>query len=200
MASGQSLQIELNPAYLADTRERYGDVEAAIRDAVGWVITHVLIARSMDELREAFARVETTESVLRAFVGCELLGQASSRPDVQGWLCEYLDEVSLEDGARYQLAGVYSRLGAVARRANRLAEAVSLAKRGIEAVTDLPSSAVTANLYYNLGIALERSGALAAAIEAFDDSAEIDDLIGRYGEATLTRQRVALLTPTSARK
>ncbi len=200
MASRQSFQIEFNPAYLADTRRRYDDVEAAIRDAVAWVITHILIARSMEDLGRAFARMVSTERVLRAFVGCELLGQASSRPDVQRWLCEYLDELSLDDGARYQLAGVYSRLGTEARRANRFDEAVSLAKRGIDAVADLPSSAVTANLYYNLGIALERSGELAAAIEAFGDSAEIDDLIGRFGEATLTRQRVALLTPTSARK
>ena len=199
MASRQSFQIELNPAYLADTRQRYGDVEAVIKDAVAWVITHVMIARSAQELRDAFARIVAPEGVLRAFVACELLGQASSSPDIQRWLCDYLDEVSLDDGARYQLAGVYSRLGAEARRASRLAEAVSLAKRGIDVVADLPSSAVTANLYYNLGIALERSGELAAAIEAFGDSAEIDDLIGRYGEATLTRQRVAMLLPTSAR-
>ncbi len=193
MASRQSFQIEFNPAYIAETRHRYGDIEAAIREAVAWGIGNVMIARSVEELRGAFDQLMAPDRVLRVFVGCELLGQASSRPDVQWWLCEYLDEASLDDGARYQLAGVYSRLGAQARRAQHLTEAVSMAKRGIDVVADLPSSAVTANLYYNLGIALERSGDLAEAIEAFGDSAEIDDLIGRHGEASLTRQRVTLL-------
>ncbi len=52
---------------------------------------------------------------------------------------------------------------------------------------------MTANLYYNLGVAAERRSDLDTALEAFGDSAEIDDLIGRHDEATLTRQRVSLL-------
>ena len=32
-----------------------------------------------------------------------------------------------------------------------------------------------------------------AAIEAFDDSTEIDDHLGRHDEASLTRQRVSML-------
>jgi tetratricopeptide (TPR) repeat protein len=193
MASGRSINIELNPAYLAEARGSYDDVEAAVRDAIPWVITTVLVARDGEDLRESLDAMESDVSVFRAFVGCEVLGQASTRPDVRQWLCGYVGDMDLPEGARYQLAGVYSRLGAEARRAGRFDEAMELARGGIEVVADVPPRAVTANLYYNLGVAAERGGRLAAAVEAFGDSAEIDDLIGRHGEATLTRQRVSLL-------
>ena len=194
MASGRSFQIELNPAYLEEARGRYDDVESAVRDAIPWVLTNVLVAREGEELRGALDAMETTDGVFRAFVSCEVLGQASSRPDVRQWLCSYVSELDLGEGARYQLAGVYSRLGTEARRAGRLDEAMRLARQGIEAIADLPPAAVTANLYYNLGTAAERRKDLDTALEAFADSAEIDDLIGRRDEATLTRQRMSLLT------
>ena len=193
MASGRSFRIELNPAYLAEARGQFDDVESAVRKAIPWVLTNVLVAREGEELRGVLDAMETTDVVFRAFVSCEVLGQAASRPDVCRWLCAYVGELDLGEGARYQLAGVYSRLGAEARRTGRLDEAMSLARQGIEAITDLPPAAVTANLYYNLGVAAERRSDLDTALEAFADSAEIDDLIGRHDEATLTRQRVSLL-------
>ena len=194
MASGRSFQIELNPAYLAEARRRYDDVESAVRSAIPWVLTYVLVAREGEALRGVLDAMEPSDGVFRAFVSCEVLGQASSRPDVRQWLCSYVSELDLGEGARYQLAGVYSRLGTEARRAGRLDEAMRLARQGIEAIADLPSAAVTANLYYNLGVAAERRSDLDTALEAFGDSAEIDDLIGRHDEATLTRQRMSLLT------
>jgi len=193
MASGRSFQIELNPAYLAEARGRYDDVESAVRNAIPWVLTYVLVAREGEELRGALNAMEPNDGVFKAFVSCEVLGQAASRPDVQQWLCAYVGELDLGEGARYQLAGVYSRLGAEARRAGRLDDAMKLARQGIEAIADLPPAAVTANLYYNLGIAAERRRYIETALEAFGDSAEIDDLIGRHDEATLTRQRMSLL-------
>ena len=193
MASGRSFQIELNPAYLAEARGRYDDVESAVRNAIPWVLTNVLVAREGEELRAELNAMEASDGVFRAFISCEVLGQASSRPDVRRWLCAYVGEMDLSEGARYQLAGVYSRLGAEARRGVRLEEAMRLARQGIEAVADLPPAAVTANLYYNLGVAAEHHGDLDTALEAYGDSAEIDDLIGRHDEATLTRQRVSLL-------
>lgn len=198
MASRQSFQIEFDPAYLAVIREQYGDVEAAVREVIPWIITRVLIARNDEQLCSAFDELDPGECQFRAFVGCEVLGEASSRPDVRRWLCEYAAGLKLGEGARYQLAGAYSRLGVESRRSDRLAEAVSLARQGLDAVADLPPKAVTANLYYNMGIAIERKGDLVAAIEAFDDSAEIDDSLGRHDEASLTRQRVNMLT--SARR
>ncbi len=196
MASGRSFQIELNPAYLAEARRRYDDVESAVRSAIPWVLTYVLVAREGEALRGVLDAMEPSDGVFRAFVSCEVLGQASSRPDVRQWLCSYVSELDLGEGARYQLAGVYSRLGTEARRAGRLDEAMRLARQGIEAIADLPPAAVTANLYYNLGTAAERRKDLDTALEAFADSAEIDDLIGRHDEATLTRQRMSLLTGT----
>ena len=193
MASRQSFQIEFDPAYLAEIREQYGDVEAAVREVIPWIITRILIARNDEQLCSAFDELDPGECQFRAFVGCEVLGQASSRPDVRLWLCEYAASLELGEGARYQLAGAYSRLGVESRRRDRLAEAVSLARQGLDAVGDLPPKAVTANLYYNLGIAIERKGDFVAAIEAFDDSAEIDDHIGRHDEASLARQRVNML-------
>lgn len=198
MASRQSFQIEFDPAYLAEIREQYGDVEAAVREVIPWIITRVLIARNDEQLCSAFDELDPGECQFRAFVGCEVLGEASSRPDVRRWLCEYAASLKLGEGARYQLAGAYSRLGVESRRSDRLAEAVSLARQGLDAVADLPPKAVTANLYYNMGIAIERKGDVVAAIEAFDDSAEIDDSLGRHDEASLTRQRVNMLT--SARR
>ena len=198
LASRQSFQIEFDPAYLAEIREQYGDVEAAVREVIPWIITRVLIARNDEQLCSAFDELDPRECQFRAFVGCEVLGEASSRPDVRRWLCEYAASLKLGEGARYQLAGAYSRLGVESRRSDRLAEAVSLARQGLDAVADLPPKAVTANLYYNMGIAIERKGDLVAAIEAFDDSAEIDDSLGRHDEASLTRQRVNMLT--SARR
>ncbi len=193
MASGRSFQIELNPAYLAEARGQFDDVESAVRKAIPWVLTNVLVAREGEELRGVLDAMETTDVVFRSFVSCEVLGQAASRPDVRQWLCEYVGQRNLGDGARYRLAGVYSRLGAEARRTVRLQDAMKLARQGIEAIADLPPAAVTANLYYNLGVAAERRSDLDTALEAFADSAEIDDLIGRHDEATLTRQRVSLL-------
>ena len=193
VASRQSFQIEFDPAYLAEMREQYDDVEEAVREAIPWIITRVLIAPDDRQLRSALGEFDHCESVLRAFVGCEVLGQASSRPDVRRWLCEYAASLKLGEGARYQLAGAYSRLGVESRRSGRLVEAVSFARQGLDVVADLPPRAVTANLYYNLGIALERKREFVAAIEAFEDSAEIDELIGRHGEASLTRQRVNML-------
>ncbi len=193
MASGRQVHIELNPAYLEEARGRYDDIESAVKNAIPWVITNVLVARDGEELRGALDAMETDDGVFRAFISCEVLGQASSRPDMRQWLCTYVGELDLCEGARYQLAGVYSRLGAEARRAGRLDEAVKHARAGIEAIADLPPVAVTANLYYNLGVAAERGSDLDTALEAFGDSAEIDDLIGRHDEATLTRQRVSLL-------
>ncbi len=193
MASGRSFQIELNPAYLAEARGRYDDVESAVRNAIPWVLTYVLVAREGEALRGVLDAMEPTDGVFRAFVSCEVLGQASSRPDVRQWLCAYVGELDLGEGARYQLAGVYSRLGAESRRAGRLDEAMRMARQGIEVIADLPPAAVTANLYYNLGTAAERRKDLDTALEAFADSAEIDDLIGRCDEATLTRQRMSLL-------
>ena len=193
VARKQSFQIEFDPAYLAQIREQYGDVEAAAREAIPWIIIRVLMARNDDQLASAFDELEPGERLFHSFVGCEVLGQASSRPDIRLWLCEYAASLGLREGARYQLAGAYSRLGVESRRSDRLAEAVSLARQGIDTVADLPPRAVTANLYYNLGIAIERQGDVLSAIEAFDDSAEIDDHLGRHDEASLTRQRVNML-------
>ena len=72
-------------------------------------------------------------------------------------------------------------------------EAIGFARKGLAAVADLPSRAITANLYYNLGVALEHAGLGRAAIEAFGDSADVDELIGRSEEAELARQRITLL-------
>ena len=199
LASRQSFQIEFDPAYLAEIREQYGDVEAAVREVIPWIITRVLIARNDEQLCSAFDELDPGECQFRAFVGCEVLGEASSRPDVRRWLCEYAASLKLGEGARYQLAGAYSRLGVESRRSDRLAEAVSLARQGLDAVADLPPKAVTANLYYNMGIAIERKGDLVAAIEAFDDSAEIDDSLGRHDEASLTRQRVNIIRASCSR-
>ena len=58
----------------------------------------------------------------------------------------------------------------------------------------LPAQAVTANLYYNLGVALEHAAEIDAAMEAFEDSAEIDDFLGRAAEADLSRERIKILS------
>jgi len=199
VARKQSFQIEFDPAYLAQIREHYGDVEAAVREAIPWIIIRVLMAPNDAQLSSAFHELDPGERLFHAFVGCEVLGQASSRPDLRVWLCEYAASLELGEGARYQLAGAYSRLGVDSRRSDRLVEAVSLARKGLDAVADLPPIAVTANLYYNMGIAIERTGDFVAAIEAFDDSAEIDDFLGRHDEASLTRQRVNIIRASCSR-
>jgi len=188
-----AFEIELNPVYLREVLGRHGDVEAAIRKAIPWVITRVVVARSQEELTGAFAELDDDEGPLRAFVSCELLGQASSRPDVRRWLCEYLDGLRLEEGARYQLAGAWSRLGVEARRSGAAGEAAVLARRGLEVVADLPPRAVTANLYYNLGIAFESDGDVPGAIEAFGDAADIEEHIGRTDEAAQAREHIRVL-------
>ncbi len=186
-------EIELTPVYLAEARARYGDIEAAVRDAIPWVITRLAIARSRAELQQAFDELDDGENFFRAILGCELLGMASSRPDVRAWLCEYLGRQELSDGMRYQLASAYSRLGVEARRAGRLDEAVALARSGLEAIADLPPCAVTATLYYNLGVALEESGSARLALGAYEDAVEIDEHLGRCDDADHARQRISHL-------
>ncbi len=188
-----TFEIQFNPVYLAEARASFTDLDAAVREAIPWVIMRIAIARSCDELQRAFDELSAGENVFRAILGCEILGLAASRPDVREWLCRYLAGMDLSDGARYQLAGACSRLGVEARRANRLPEAIAWARKGIEAVADLPSCAVTANLYYNLGVALDAAGDVHAAIHAFQDAAEIDELLERPDDAAQSQQRITEL-------
>lgn len=188
----RSVRIELNAVYLDEVEQTHGDVEAAIRRVIPWVATRIVPARCFEDLRDALDDLGD-DGPLTAIVGYELLGQAAARPDVREWLCRCLGETRLTDGGRYQLAGAWSRLGVEARRSSRYAGAIEYARRGLDAVADLPPRAVTSNLYYNLGVALEHAHELESAIEAFEDSAEIDDLIGRNAEAVLARERIRIL-------
>lgn len=193
MPARPAIEIELNPAYLAEARLGFDDLDAAIRDAIPWVIFNVVPARDFDALAEAIRELPSRVRVLRAVVGCELLALSGSRPDVQEWLCRYLDGLNLTEGARYQLAGLYSRLGVEARRRDHLPQAVDFARRGLETVADLPPHAVTSNLYYNLAVAFESSSRPDDAIQAFEDAAEIDEMIGRHEEAAHARECLRLL-------
>ncbi len=195
MGQKRSFRIELNPAFAAEVTSRYGDLEGAVREAIPWVITRVAVARDPDLLRCTLDELEEADAIFRALVGCELLGQASARPDVRQWLCEYVTDLNPGEGARYQLANAYSRLGADARRTGNLARAVFFARRGLDAVADLPSRAVTANLYYNLGVALQGAGDSGGAIESFEHAAEIDEMIGRPNDAAESRRRIDSLKP-----
>ncbi len=193
MPAKQAFSVELNPVYLTEARAAHRDLESSIRAAVPWIISRVAAARGPDGLAVAFAELEAQEGLFRAIVGCELLGQAGARPDVREWLCQYMEDRNLTAGARYQLAGAYSRLGAESRQANRLSDAIFFARQGLGVIADLPYRAVTSNLYYNLGTALEVEGDFDAAIQAFDDSADVDELIGRGQEAVHSRQRIRIL-------
>lgn len=193
MPSKRAFSVELNPVYLTEARAAHRDLESSIRAVIPWIISRVAAARDPDELAVAFAELEADEGLFRAIVGCELLGQAGARPDVREWLCQYMEDRSLTDGARYQLAGAYSRLGAESRRSRRLSDAIFFARQGLSVIADLPYRAVTSNLYYNLGTALEVEGDFDAAIQAFDDSADVDELIGRGQEAMQSRQRIGIL-------
>jgi tetratricopeptide (TPR) repeat protein len=193
MPTPRAFSIELNPIYLAEARAEHDNLESDIRAVIPWVISRVALARDPDALTVAFGELEPREGLFRAIVGCEVLGQAGSRPDVREWLCQYLGDRSLSEGARYQLAGSYSRLGADARRGGHVSDAVFFARQGIGAIADLPPRAVTANLYYNLGTALEAGGDFDAAIQAFEDSADVDDMIGRAQEAAQSRERIGIL-------
>ncbi|MHC4079741.1 MAG: tetratricopeptide repeat protein [Planctomycetota bacterium] len=193
MPSKRAFSVELNPVYLAEAQGGHRDLESEIRAVIPWIITRVAVARDPDELTIAFAELEADDGLFAAIVGCELLGQAGARPDVREWLCQYMEDRSLSDGARYQLAGAYSRLGVESRESSRLPEAIFFARQGLSVIADLPYRAVTSNLYYNLGTALEAEGDFDAAIQAFDDSADVDELIGRGEDAVQSRQRIRLL-------
>ena len=182
-------EIELNPVFLEEMRADHGDLEEAIRDALPWVISRVLLVRASEDLRSLFSGLDHRVAMLRAVVACELLAKASSRPDLRRWLCEYLGDLKLSEGGRYQLANGWCRLGVEARRSGDLDGAIHCAQRGLEAIGDLPPRAITANLYYNLAIAQEVHGNTAAAAAAFRDSAEIDEFIGRPGPAEEANRR-----------
>ncbi len=188
-----SLQIELNPVYMEEVQTRYGDIECAIRETLPWVFNCVALTQNLDDLRDSLHELDDEVGVFRAVIGCEVLSLAGSRPDVREWLCDYLGELELSEGARYQLAGIYSRLGVEARRAQRNAEAATFARKGLKAISCLTPRAITANLHYNLGVALEGSFDFPAAVKAFERSAAIDTAIGRPAEAAISRQRVMIL-------
>ena len=193
MPSQRAFSVELNPVYLTEAHVTHRDLESAIRGVIPWIITRVSVARNPDELAVAFAELEADDGLFRAIVGCEVLGQAGARPDVREWLCQYMEDRSLTDGARYQLAGAYSRLGAESRQSSRLPDAIFFARQGLSVIADLPYRAVTSNLYYNLGTALEAQGDFDAAIQAFDDSADVDELIGKGQDAVQSRHRIRIL-------
>ena len=189
----RSVEIELNPVYMAEARRRYGDLDARISEIIGWVLFRVAIAQGRAELRMVFDELAGDEREFRALVGCEVLGLGSARPDIRDWLCEYVMAHGPGVGARYQVACAYSRLGSEARRSNRPQDAARLTRKGLEAVADLPPQAVTAILYHNLGVALEVAGDVGGAIEAFEDAADIDGSMGREEEAARSRQFVETL-------
>ena len=157
------------------------------------MISRAALARSDEDLCRAFAGLDHGSAVLRAVVACELLARASARPDVRKWLCGYLGGLKLSEGARYQLANAWCRLGVEARRGGDLDGAIDCARKALDAIADLPALAITANLHYNLAIALETTGDAEAAQAAFRDSAEIDEMIGRPGPATEARRRADAL-------
>ena len=130
----RSVEIELNPVYMAEARRRYGDLDARISEIIGWVLFRVAIAQDRAELGTAFDELARDEREFRALVGCEVLGLGSARPDIRDWLCEYVMEHGPGAGARYQVACAYSRLGSEARRSNRPQDAARLARKGLEAV------------------------------------------------------------------
>lgn len=198
MRHDHAFSIEFNPVYLAEARAEQRDLVSEIRAVLPWIITRVAVARDPDELAVAFAELEADDGLFAAIVGCELLGQAGARPDVREWLCQYMEDRSLSDGARYQLAAAYSRLGTESRRSTRLPDAIFFARQGLSVIADLPYRAVTSNLYFNLGAALEAEGDFGAAIQAFDDAADIDERIGRSEEAWQARQRIGILRKLTA--
>ncbi len=193
MPAESTFEMQLDAVFMAEATKQYGDLESAIRKSIPWVITRLALARGADELDAAFAELDPANRVFRALVGCELLGMTGSRPDVRIWLCRYVGGLGPGEGARYQLACAYSRLGAEARRSQRLDDAEGFARRGLDSVSDLPPRAVTANLYYNLGVALDARGDVGRAIEAFEDAADVDQSIGRESEATQARKSADLL-------
>jgi tetratricopeptide (TPR) repeat protein len=196
MAGKRVVRLELNPVFIAETQRRFGDVDGVVREAIPWLLTRVVAARELELLRACFNELEPQEAILRALVGCELLGQASARPDLRRWLCEYVAVLGPGDGARYQLASAWSRLGVEARRERDLPGAVACARRGLDVVADLPPRAVTANLYYNLGVALECTGDLPESVESYEHAAEIDEMIGRRVEAAQCRLRIDVVRGT----
>ena len=82
MPAKHTFEIELNPAYIAETRNGGTDLEAAIRDAIPWVLMRVIPARDFEQIKDAMDELDESDCLFHAFVGCELLGQASTRPDV----------------------------------------------------------------------------------------------------------------------
>ncbi len=198
MPTESTFEMQLDAVFMAEATKQYGDLETAIRKSIPWVIARVALARCADELDAAFRELEPENRVFRALVGCELLGMTAARPDVRIWLCGYVGGLGPGEGARYQLACAYSRLGAEARRSMRFEDAVEFARKGLDSVSDLPPRAVTANLYYNLGVALDARGDVGAAIAAFEDSADVDDSIGRESEAAQARSSADLLRRRAA--
>ena len=56
----RSVEIELNPVYMAEARRRYGDLDARISEIIGWVLFRVAIAQGRAELRTAFDELRHT--------------------------------------------------------------------------------------------------------------------------------------------
>lgn len=193
MSPRPAVSIELDSVFEAEARHRYGDVEAAVREALPWVVIRLAAASDLDQLAADLNEQDPEQAVFRALIGCAVLGRANSRPDVRRFLCDHLAGRDLSDGARYQLAGAFSRLGVEARRRSDLDGAVEYSRKGLDAIEDLPPRGVTANLYYNLGVALELRANVTGAVEAYEQAADIDDSIGRPVEAVQSRQRIEAL-------
>ena len=175
----------LHPLFSAELVERGIDVRSAIL-AAGSRLKEIQEneTTTVHEFLNTFSAEEATRLALLLFAVSSFrrsdLGLSSE-------LSTYLSERSMTGPERYQLATCLTIMGTHARRAGELTLAISVLKRGLEVVKDLPIQAVTANLMHNLAISNLYAGNIENAIRWFEESSRSDYDLGRIVESESDR-------------
>ncbi len=187
----QYLQFVLHPIYLEEVQNQFENPNKAIMEAIKWLADALMTAKieTPNDVTQVFGNLESWFSQFRAHIACGYLRQNTQTYLHSLAICDYLTKFKLSNGGRYNVAKCYSELGTIVRQSGQLDTAARIAKAGLNILEGLPYRKVTANLYWNLGIALEQLADFDSAMNAYIKSSELYKLLNMIDYAKESEMR-----------
>ncbi len=182
-SNSKVLEIELHPVYKKEVESHFKDVNKAMSEAIQYFRSAFSAAsdKGITDVSKIIGNLQDWKAQFRVHVACEYYRQvlASEAFSFVLTLCDHLKASGLNEGGRYNVARCYAHLGCSARQSGQIELAVKIANMGISLIDGLPYRAVSSNLFYNLGVALEHSADFDGASNAYEKASEIDRILKR---------------------